>query len=282
MLYCSARKPSIGLSLKAEPIVPRYQIRFATDDDRQSSLSTLSQVQPGKIVVIQPLISCIVPVFNGVRYLAEALESILNQTYRPLEIIVVDDGSTDQTPAVIRRYSDRIRSIHQDNAGPAKARNRGLGESGGDFVAFLDADDLWHPEKLERQAARFRARPELDVCVTHVQNFWIPELEKEKVRLQNHRFAQPLPGYAMQALLARRSVFERVGRFDDSLRAADDTDWFLRAFEQGAVLEILPDVLVHRRLHDKNLSRSALAYSALLQVIKNSLDRKRNEAQKSD
>ena len=227
--------------------------------------------------MIQPLISCIVPVFNGARYLAEALESILNQTYRPLEIIVIDDGSTDQTPAVMRRYSDRIRSLHQDNAGPAKARNRGGAESGGDCIAFLDADDLWHPEKLERQAARFRARPELDVCVTHVQNFWIPELEKEKVRLQNHRFAQPLPGYATQALLARRSVFDRVGCFDDSLRAVDDTDWFLRAFEVGVILEMLSDVLVRRRLHDKNLSRGALAYESLLDVIKNSLDRRRRQ-----
>ncbi len=225
----------------------------------------------------QPLISCIVPVFNGARYLAEALESILNQTCRPLEIIVVDDGSTDQSAAVIRRYGNRVRSFFQDNAGPAKARNRGLSECGGDFVAFLDADDLWHPEKLERQAARFRARPDLDVCLTHVQNFWIPELEKEKVRLQNHRFAQPLPGYTMQALLARRSVFDRVGWFDDSLRAVDDTDWFLRAFEVGVILEMLPDVLVHRRLHDKNLSRSELAYEALFGVIKNSLDRARRQ-----
>jgi glycosyltransferase involved in cell wall biosynthesis len=220
------------------------------------------------------LISCIVPVYNGELYLADALDSILAQTYRPVEIIVVDDGSTDETSTVIRRYGERIRSIYQDNAGPAKARNKGIRESSGDLVAFLDADDLWHPEKLERQSARFRARSELDLCITHVQNFWMPELAQEKARLQNHRFAQPVPGYAMQALLARRNVFDRVGWFDETLRAVDDTDWFLRGFEAGVVLEMLPEVLVQRRLHDKNLSRSAMAYEALFRVIKNSLDRK--------
>jgi glycosyltransferase involved in cell wall biosynthesis len=221
------------------------------------------------------LISCIVPVFNGERYLAEALDSILNQTYRPIEIIVIDDGSTDRTPAVIKQYGDRVHTLWQENAGPAMARNNGLSEAQADFVAFLDADDLWHPEKLERQFARFCGRAELDLCLTHVQNFWIPELGKEETQYRNHRFAQPLPGYATQALLARRVVFERVGKFDSSLRACDDTDWFLRAIDQGAVIEMLPEVLVHKRLHSKNLSRTALAHDALAHVLKSSLERRR-------
>jgi glycosyltransferase involved in cell wall biosynthesis len=245
--------------------------------------SALAQSRGGQTVTVdtvmtQPLISCIVPVFNGARYIAEALESILNQTYRPLEVIVVDDGSTDHTPAVMRGYGDRIRSIRQDNGGPAAARNRGLSEATGDFVAFLDADDLWHPEKLERQSACFRARPELDLCFTHVQNFWIPELENEKTRLGNHRFTKPLPGYATQALLARRAIFDRVGGFNSGLRVVDDTDWFLRAFEKGAVVEILLDVLVQRRLHHGNLTRSALAHEELMCLLKNSIDRKRGNS----
>lgn len=223
----------------------------------------------------QPLISCIVPVFNGARYLAEALDSILNQTYRPIEIIVIDDGSTDQSAAVIRSYGDRIRCFYQDNAGPAKARNRGLSEASADFIAFLDADDLWHPEKLDRQSARFRSRPELEACVTHVQNFWMPELKQEETRLKNHRFSQPLPGYAMQALLARRSVFDRVGVFNTALRVVDDTDWFLRAIELGVVVEILPDVLVQRRLHQRNITRTATAQEELMHLLKHSLDKKR-------
>jgi glycosyltransferase involved in cell wall biosynthesis len=122
------------------------------------------------------VVSCIVPVYNGERYLAEALESILGQTYRSLEVIVVDDGSTDGTAAVLATYRQRITCLHQTNAGHAAARNRGLAVARGEFVAFLDADDLWHPEKLARQMARFQARPELDASVTHVQNFWMAEL----------------------------------------------------------------------------------------------------------
>jgi glycosyltransferase involved in cell wall biosynthesis len=225
----------------------------------------------------EPLISCIVPVFNGERYLTEALESILKQTYRPLEIIVVDDGSTDGTRALVASYGDQVRYLWQPNSGPATARNQGLSAASGEFVAFLDADDLWHPEKLERQLSRFEARPELDVCVTHVQNFWIPELRQEEAHFHSHRFSQPLPGYCTQALLARRAFFDTAGLFRNQLRAVDDTDWFLRAAEQGAVMECMPNVLVYRRLHHTNLSRTPLAYSVLLEVVKASLDRRRGK-----
>ena len=226
--------------------------------------------------VKETLINCIVPVYNGERYLGEALDSILAQTYRPLKIIVVDDGSSDGTPAVVARYGTQVCYLWQPNAGPAAARNLGLSIAKRDeFVAFLDADDLWQCEKLKRQMICFQSRPELDLCITHVQNFWVPELEKEKTRVQDQPVAQPLPGYATQALLARRSLFDRVGQFNTALRASDDTDWFMRVIEQGVVLELLPDVLVYRRLHRRNLSRSSLAQTALLQVIKSSLDRRR-------
>lgn len=119
----------------------------------------------------QPLISCIVPVYNGELYLREAIDSILAQTYRPLEIIVVDDGSTDATPDVVAGYGDRLRYIRQPNAGPGAARNHGLNLAQGEFIAFLDADDLWHPDKLARQMTRFLNRPDLDLCITYAQHF---------------------------------------------------------------------------------------------------------------
>jgi glycosyltransferase involved in cell wall biosynthesis len=185
------------------------------------------------------LISCIVPVFNGERYLGEALDSILKQAYRPLEIIVVDDGSTDATPAVAARYGDRIHYVRQGNAGAPAARNRGLSLASGEFVAFLDSDDLWHPEKLERQMRRFKARRELDLCVTYLQNFWIAKLKNEENRFKSHRLSEPVPGYVTQTLLARRSAFDRVGTFDESLKVGDPADWFLRAGESGLITEYL-------------------------------------------
>jgi glycosyltransferase involved in cell wall biosynthesis len=224
------------------------------------------------------LISCIVPVYNGERYLKEALDSILAQTYSQLEIIVVDDGSTDGTAKIGAEFGGRLRYLDQLNAGPAAARNRGLNAASGDFVTFLDADDLWHPEKLSRQLACFENRPELGYCVTHVQNFWVAELAEEKDKFSNHRLSNPLPGYVTQTLMARRAVFETVGCFNASLRHGDDTDWFLRASDQGTPAELLPEVLVYRRLHDANLSRAAAASRAeYLHIVKMTLDRRRRK-----
>ena len=233
-----------------------------------------------------PLISCIIPVFNGERYLGEALDSILAQTYRPIEIIVIDDGSTDGTGELIARYGDRIRYFRQNNEGAPTARNAGLSAARGAFVAFLDSDDLWHPEKLERQMARFEARPELDLCVTNLQRFWIPELETERKRFQDHRLAEVLPGYITQTLLARRNLFDSVGLFNTSRRVGDPMDWFLRASEQEAVMELLPDLLVYQRLHENNLSvelgtrrMKPHMQDAILDVVKASLDRRRGQNQ---
>jgi glycosyltransferase involved in cell wall biosynthesis len=226
------------------------------------------------------LISCILPVYNGERYLGEAIESILSQTYQSFEIIVVDDGSTDKTVEVVKSYGERLRYVRQANAGPAAARNHGIRLARGEFVAFQDADDVWHPEKLARQMARFAARSELELCSTQIQNFWIPELKEEAEHFHNHRLSQPLPGYVPQALLVRRALLDQVGLFNPALLVGDDTDWFLRAAEQGVVMEVLPDVLVYRRLHQANISRSSASRQFLLQAVKASLDRRRYRGDK--
>jgi glycosyltransferase involved in cell wall biosynthesis len=227
-----------------------------------------------------PLVSCIVPVFNGERYLREALDSVLQQTYRHLELIVVDDGSTDGSAALAASYGDRLRVLRQANAGPAAARNRGLDEMRGEFAAFLDADDLWHPEKLARQLGRFTERPALDACVTHLRNFWIPELAEEEVRFRNHRIARPLPAYLAATMVARRRAFDLVGTFDASLGFGHSTEWFLRAAARGAVVEALPDVLYSRRIHHANRSRQMHAESLdeYLRLVKAHLDRQRSRA----
>jgi glycosyltransferase involved in cell wall biosynthesis len=222
-------------------------------------------------------VSCIVPVRNGERFLGEALESIFGQTYRPIEVIVVDDSSTDATPRIVETFGRPIVYLESGGNNIPRARNVGLGAARGEFVAFLDSDDLWVPEKLARQMARFEARPELDFCVAHVQNFWMDEVADEGRRMRGTARAGPIPGYVTVALLARRRLFETVGAFDESLRHGDSMDWFLRARERGAVEELLPDVLTLRRMHARNISRRRAGESRdeFLSLLKRSLDKRR-------
>src|SRR5512143_3730544 len=110
----------------------------------------------------EPLVSVVMPVYNGARYLRQALESALAQTYRPLEIVVVDDGSTDETPAILAEFGTRIRALRQPNSGSAAARNAALDAARGELIAFLDADDLWLPQKLAVQVEYLREHPDVD------------------------------------------------------------------------------------------------------------------------
>lgn len=203
---------------------------------------------------MKPTISCVVPCFNSEAYVGEALDSILAQTYRPIEVIVADDGSSDGTLEVVRRYADVI-VVTQPDLGPAATRNLGLRRATGDLVAFLDADDLWHPEKLERQFRCFEEDPELEYCVTHARMFWAPGLDEERDRLADHPRSAALPGYATTTLLARRGLFARIGSFDQSLRFGDAVEWFLRAAEAGVKMRVLEEVLTEHRMHDRNLTR---------------------------
>ena len=122
-----------------------------------------------------PLVSCIIPVFNAERFLDEAVRSALAQTYPALEIIVVNDGSTDGSEAVLAKYQSRVACILQPNRGEAAARNTGVRAARGEFVAFLDADDMWEPEKIGCQVARWHELPVIDLCFTRFQNFWMHE-----------------------------------------------------------------------------------------------------------
>lgn len=225
------------------------------------------------------LVSCIIPVFNGARFLSEAIESVLAQTYVPVEILVADDGSTDETPAVAASFGSRVLYLRQANAGPAAARNLGLARASGSFVAFLDADDLWCREKLRKQVTRFAQRPELDLCFAHVENFR-GEGPGASSSLIGRGGTGSVPGYVSGTLLARRRVFDAVGNFNTQLEHGNDTEWLLRARRHGVVEEILPEVLYRRRLHDENRSLHFAARSrdAFVDLVKSHLDQRRRRS----
>jgi len=226
-------------------------------------------------VVAAPLISCIVPAFNAERFLAEAIDSIARQTYASTEIIVVDDGSTDATGAIIASRGQSVVGERQVNAGPAAALNTGIRSARGELVAFLDADDVWVPDKLTLQLERFAAEPAIDVTYGQAQNFWDGDMAEPEARLKE-RLAEPFPAPGV-SMLARRCVFDSVGLFNAELAHGYATEWLLRAREHGVVIDDVASVLVRRRLHQDNRSRQLAGQSRdeFLHLMKEHLDRRR-------
>lgn len=225
------------------------------------------------------LVSVVIPVYNGERYLAEAIESVLAQNYRPIEVIVVDDGSMDGSADVAQRFVPRIRYNHQPQSGTGAARNQGTELAEGDFFAFLDADDRWMEDKLARQMAPLEQDPTLDMVFGHARQFYSPELE-EVLKSKVKRVREIMPGYLSSAMLIRREAFFRVGPFATNWGLGVDIDWYARATERGTKALLLPEVVLARRLHDANsgiLRRDA--GTDRVRVLKAALDRRRAAGQ---
>jgi glycosyltransferase involved in cell wall biosynthesis len=223
-------------------------------------------------------VSVVIPAHNAERYLAAAIDSVLAQTRAPHQVVVIDDGSTDGTPGVAKSYAGLVACHRQQNAGIGATRNRGVALSQGDYVAFLDADDLWEPDKLERQLAVFDSDPSLDLVLGQVRQFIDPGLSrKEAARIACPSGLQP--GYLPGALLARRATFERVGPFRTDLKVGEFVDWMARAREAGLREEMLADQVLSRRLHDTNQSvRHRSQMTDFARVAKAALDRRRAAA----
>ncbi len=221
------------------------------------------------------LVSVVIGVFNAERYVAEAIESVLSQDYEPLELIVVDDGSTDGSADVVRRYPE-VTYLHQANGGNGAARNTGIDAASGEFLAFLDADDRFTPGKLALQMRALDAEPELDLVFGHVREFVSPELDEETRGRIRAPAPEPMPWTAPNLMLIRRNSFDRVGQFETSVRVGVTVDWFLRAKEAGLRYRVLPETVLERRLHTENNGiREAASRSQYLAVLKASLDRRR-------
>lgn len=223
--------------------------------------------------------SAVIPVYNGERYLAEALDSVMAQDYPGLEVVVIDDGSTDRSGAIARSYArgqpHPLRYHRQDNAGLSAAQNAGVREASGEFIGFLDCDDLWTPGKVSRQMAAFASRPDLDMVFGRVEQFYSPELAASG-SAPGLEAREVMPGYSTGTLLARRRAFERTGPFSPAFRLGEFLDWYARACDAGLNSIMLDDILLRRRIHQDNMGRRERDKRAdYLRVFKATLDRRR-------
>ena len=231
---------------------------------------------------MDPLVSVIIPAYNSGPYLDTAIASVLSQTYGRMELIVVDDGSTDGTADRVMCYGSSVALIRQQRRGHPAARNTGIRAASGEFLAFLDHDDLWTPHKLRVQIDCCAQDPQLDLVFGQIQNFFSPELPEEerggfKVPLM------PLPGLLQGAMLARRSAFDRIGLFREDRQIGDFIDWYGRALLEGLKMHVLTETVMRRRIHRSNHQRLHQADVApgYLIAVKELLDRRRKHEGKT-
>lgn len=227
---------------------------------------------PPDVPTLECAVSVIMPAYNAQRYIAEAIRSVLNQTSPALELVVVDDGSTDATRDIVQAIPG-VTYLHQSNAGVAAALNAGCRHARGDHLAFISADDVWSPDKLQIQRDQIRKTPGA-LVFGHMQNFISPDIpEDEASRLQCP--PEPMPAYSAGTLLADRRTFNSVGKFNETYAVGEFIDWYGRATDLGITSIMLDAVLSNRRLHKNNHSKAVLTKKSYAPVLKALLDRRR-------
>ena len=239
-------------------------------------------------------VSVIIPTYNCAQYITEAVESVLNQTYKDFEIIVVDDGSTDNTKEVIKPYLNKIKYIYQQNSGPSAARNRGIKEAKGEYIAFLDADDIWLAQKLELQIKFMEKEKEVGLIFSDmilfnekgiIKNSFLKEKlffnklsikplsSTEKVIYDNVFNALLQENFIpTNTVIVKKECFNKVGFFDKTLFSVEDRDMWLRI---GLFYDIgfINFPLVLTRFHETNISANQeLALKSRLKVMKKFLN----------
>ncbi len=212
------------------------------------------------------MVSVVVPSFNYGRYIRQAVESVLGQTYSPIECIVVDDGSTDDTLSVLEGFSGRISTALQTNCGPSAARNAGIQLAKGKYIAFLDADDWWEPAKLEKQMAVLLSDDSIAAvgCGTRrldgSENMMFRQLrtlsDNKETNLRLVAVRKAWVGGSASGIVADRRLFETSGLFDTELRGAEDWDMWLRIVAAHKVVN-LDEPLINRRIHSSGFARDA-------------------------
>lgn len=213
----------------------------------------------------KPKVSVIMCVRNGEAYLEEALRSVRDQDCASLEIVFIDDGSTDGTARIAKAYGAGLRYYFQPQAGPSASRNRGLELANGEYVTFLDGDDVWAAAWIQEALQLFSERPEAMIVMGHIELF-----------RSTGTFAYPFTGFYLGSALIRKELFQILGLFDTTRRMNEDFDWFLRARERGVHFVFTERTALYYRRHEKNYSRSDPSFNfSFLEVLKLSLDRRR-------
>lgn len=223
------------------------------------------------------LLSVIIPTFNAEAYLAETLASVLRQNWAPLEILVVDDGSSDRSIAVAESFGSRIRIIACPHRGLAATRNSGITAARGEFLLHLDADDLLTPDSISVRMEALLAEPELDMVVGKLECFVSPEIPAEA----SARYVlppEPQPGHLPGAAIIRASTFVKFGLLNEDFVVNADLDWSVRVKDEGAHIRHLDEVVVKRRIHGNNLTiaRKRELDTTRLKILRASLARRRS------
>ena len=203
---------------------------------------------------MEPLISVIVVTYNRAHFLKDALDSIKRQTFKDYEIILVDDGSTDNTKEIAEKY-EGVRSIYQDHSGISKARNTGVKAARGKWIAFLDSDDLWEKDKLQKQVEYLHVHPDCRIVFTAFNNF--TDIPEDKLDERQKELLQTIIDWCLPTALIDSCLFDEIGLFDEAMEHSEDTDWVFRLkFSRINVEHCLNEVLYLRRVHSSNISTS--------------------------
>ena len=236
----------------------------------------------------EPLVSVVIPVYNSEEFLSQAIDSVLAQRYQPIEVIAVDDGSTDNSPSILRGYSKKIKFFRQPNSGSAVARNKGINESSGKFIAFLDADDVWHPDKTRIQISHLMEHPQVSVVYADLLKTADSRgQEIDRFLMQSIESAVNInpagsgwlytdlireSGPHTSSVIIRRSLVDKVGLFDMQFRKGQDYDYWIRASRETEFHQLTPKLSVYR-IHKEGITGKPSPENFGAIVIESALER---------
>ena len=206
------------------------------------------------MITKEHFISIMMPTYNNAKYIKQAIESIYAQNYDNIEIIVVDDGSTDNTKEIVQQYKD-IKYFYIEHKGISVARNTALEKSKGEYIAFLDSDDYWLPNKLNTQIQYFKDHPDCEIVFTKYENFFEDEKLKTNKRAMHEKMMEKFLKQYLPSSVIKKELFEKYGNFDENFSGVEDTEFLYRLLKKGvSINHIIPEVFYVRRIHGKNVT----------------------------